>query len=33
MIPNDGWKYIKGFDDSFFVDKGNPRVEVEIIEV
>lgn len=33
VIPNDGWKYIKGFEDSFFVDKGYPRVEVEIIEV
>lgn len=31
-IPNDGWKYIAGFDDEFFVDKKLPRIEVEIEE-
>lgn len=33
VIPNDGWKNIAGFSDSFAVDKENPRIEVEIIEV
>lgn len=32
-IENDGWKYIKGMADYFDVDKGNPRIEVEINEV
>ncbi len=32
-LENDGWKNIIGFDDSFFVDKANPRIEVEIEEV
>ena len=32
-ISGDGWKYIKGFSDEFFVDKKNPRVEIEISEV
>ena len=31
-IPNDGWKEIEGFQDNFYVDKDNPRIEVEIIE-
>lgn len=33
LIPDDGWKYISGFSDEFFIDKENPRVEVEIEEV
>lgn len=33
VLQNDGWKNIVGFDDSFFVDKQNPRIEVEIEEV
>ena len=32
-IENDGWKHIKGWADHFDVDKGNPRIEVEINEV
>lgn len=32
-ISNDGWANIAGFKDSFFIDKFNPRVEVEISEV
>lgn len=32
-IPNDGWKNIVGWEDSFGVDKNRPRVEVEIVEV
>ena len=33
VINNDGWKNILGFSDDFAVDKGNPRIEVEIIEI
>ncbi len=30
VIPNDGWKNIDSFSDSFKVDTQHPRVEVEI---
>ena len=30
VIKNDGWKEITGFSDEFYVDKKNPRIEVEI---
>ena len=30
VIKNDGWKEIAGFSDEFYVDKKNPRIEVEI---
>lgn len=30
VLQNDGWSNIKGFLDRFFVDKENPRIEVEI---
>lgn len=33
VIKNDGWKNIAGHSDEFSVDKNNPRIEVEIIEV
>lgn len=33
ILENDGWKNIAGFDDRFFVDRNNPRIEVEIEEV
>ena len=33
VLPDDGWRYIKGFDDSFFVDASNPRIEVDIKEI
>lgn len=33
ILENDGWKNIAGFDDQFFIDKNNPRIEVEIEEV
>lgn len=29
-IKTDGWKGVAGFTDDFFVDKENPRVEVDI---
>ena len=32
VLQDDGWKYISGFQDEFYVDKENPRIEVEIIE-
>lgn len=32
-IKGDGWKDVQGFTDEFFVDKDNPRIEVEILEV
>lgn len=30
ILPDDGWKWIQGFDHNFAVDKNNPRVEVMI---
>lgn len=30
ILQNDGWANIKGFLDRFYVDKENPRIEVEI---
>lgn len=30
IIPGDGWRYVKGFSDEFYIDKQNPRIEVEI---
>ena len=32
VLRNDGWKEIIGFSDEFYVDKKNPRIEVEIEE-
>lgn len=32
-IKGDGWRDVEGFADEFFVDKDNPRIEVEILEV
>ena len=33
VLENDGWKQIAGFEDKFFIDAKNPRVEVIIEEV
>lgn len=33
VLENDGWKQVIGFSDSFFIEKNNPRIEVEIEEV
>jgi hypothetical protein len=33
ILENDSRKFVSGFSDEFFVDKENPRVEVEIISV
>ena len=32
-IDNDGWSFVKGFQDEFFVDRYRPRVEVEVLEI
>ncbi len=32
IIKNDGWDEINGWEDVFFVDKKNPRIEVVMIE-
>lgn len=32
-LRGDGWECIAGFADGFAVDKKNPRIEVEIVEV
>ena len=31
ILSNDGWNEILGFEDTFAVDKHNPRVEVYIL--
>lgn len=33
VLENDGWKNIVGFQDDFYIDADNPRVEVVIREV
>ena len=33
VLQGDGWKHIVGFSDEFYIDKENPRIEVEIREV
>ena len=33
VLKNDGWNDIEGFNDRFYIDKQNPRVEVEITEL
>ena len=32
VLDGDGWNYIEGYDDTFAVDKNDPRIEVEIEE-
>lgn len=32
-LQGDGWRHIIGFSDEFYIDKDNPRIEVEIEEV
>lgn len=32
IIENDNWNYVKGFEDTFDVDKENPRIEIIIFE-
>lgn len=33
ILTSDGWRVIDGFADNFFIDKENPRIEVNIKEV
>lgn len=33
MIKNDDWSHIRGFQDEFYLDRNNPRVEVTVREV
>ena len=33
VIENDGWQYVTGFSDDFYVDKKNPRIEISIEEL
>lgn len=33
VLKNDGWREIRGFTDEFYIDKNEPRIEVEIEEV
>lgn len=33
VLDNDGWKNIVGFQDNFYLDRENPRIEVTLIEV
>ena len=32
-LKNDGWNQIGGYEDLFDVDKENPRIEIELIEM
>lgn len=32
-LKNDGWKDVYGFTDEFFIDRHDPRIEIEIEEV
>ena len=32
LIPNDNWRYIKGFSDEFRFDRQDPRIEIIIYE-
>lgn len=33
ILVNDGWEQITGYEVEFYVDKGNPRIEIDIHEV
>ena len=33
ILQDDSWKYVKGFVDCFSVDREDPRIEVELMEV
>ena len=30
VLVNDGWEWVRGFTDEFFIDKERPRIEVDI---
>jgi len=31
ILKNDGWNDVEGYHDEFYIDKDNPRIEVEIV--
>lgn len=33
IIETDSWRGVQGFTDNFYIDKDNPRIEVDILEV
>jgi Holliday junction resolvase RusA-like endonuclease len=33
LIPDDSWRYVAGFSDSFHVDRENPRIVITIKEI
>ena len=33
LLKNDGWNEIAGYVETFEIDKGNPRIEIEIEEM
>lgn len=33
LLKNDGWGNIAGFEEKFEIDKNNPRIEIEIVEI
>ena len=33
IIKDDGWDYVIGFSDEFYIDRKKPRIEVELWEV
>ena len=33
VLKDDGWKYVVGFEDKFYVDRKNPRIEILIKEM
>lgn len=33
VLPNDNRTYVRGFTDSFGIDKDNPRIEIELEEI
>ena len=32
VLKNDGWSYISGYTDSFYIDRKRPRIEIDIVE-
>lgn len=30
ILEDDGWDYVEGFEDKFYLDKENPRIEVDL---
>ena len=32
ILKDDGWDYVIGFSDEFYIDRNNPRIEVTLLE-